>query len=249
MIEVRNLYKSFGENDVLKGLYLTVEERKATVVIGRSGIGKSVLLRCMSGLLRPDSGEIFIDGDDITKASRAKLLKIRSKIGMLFQEGALFDSLTVFENVAFPLAYHQLYSEDEIKRKVMKYLDIVEMEKFVDAYPGELSGGMRRKVAIARAMILEPKYLFYDEPTSGLDPYSSAVVEIMIKKLQSELNITSLIVTHDIELTRFIADYIALLENGKITAMESRDKAFTEDSLVYDHFIKRRERIRAENGY
>lgn len=249
MIEVKDLHVSFSNNHVLRGLDIRIDEQIATVVIGRSGIGKSVLLRALCGLIKPEQGSILIDGEDITLCSRKKLLEIRNKIGMLFQEGALFDSLTVYENVAFPLTYHHLFSREEIDKKVRKYLELVEMQDFLDAMPSELSGGMKRKVAIARAMIMEPKYLFYDEPTSGLDPYSSAIVEIMIKKLQQELNITSLIVTHDIELTHFIADRIALLERGIIVSLNSRTDAFREDSLIYGHFIKKRERIQQANGY
>ncbi|NOY10014.1 MAG: ATP-binding cassette domain-containing protein [Spirochaetes bacterium] len=249
MIEVKNLHVSFSNNHVLRGLDIRIDEQMATVVIGRSGIGKSVLLRSLCGLIKPEQGSILIDGEDITMCSRKKLLKIRNKIGMLFQEGALFDSLSVYENVAFPLTYHHLFSREEIDRKVRTYLDFVEMQEFLDAMPSELSGGMKRKVAIARAMIMEPKYLLYDEPTNGLDPYSSAIVEIMIKKLQQELNITSLIVTHDIELTHFIADRIALLERGIIVSLDSRKDAFREDSLIYEHFIKKRERIQQANGY
>ena len=249
MIEVKNLYVSFGNNHVLKGLSTQIEEQQATVIIGRSGIGKSVLLRSLCGLIIPQKGTILIDNEDITHCSRKKLLEIRNKIGMLFQEGALFDSLTVYDNVAFPLTYHKLTSGNEIDKKVRKYLEFVEMQDFLEALPSELSGGMKRKVAIARAMILEPKYLFYDEPTSGLDPYSAAIVEIMIKKLQQELNITSLIVTHDIDLTQFIGDTIALLEEGIIIEKTSKIEAFKEKSLIYEHFIKKRERIQQANGY
>jgi len=249
MIEVHDLRVSFGYNHVLKGLSTIVEEKQATVIIGRSGIGKSVLLRSLCGLIVPQKGTILIDNDDITQCSRKKLLEIRNKIGMLFQEGALFDSLTVYENIAFPLTYHKLFDKNYIDKKVRKYLELVEMRDFLDAMPSELSGGMKRKVAIARAMILEPKYLFYDEPTSGLDPYSAAIVEIMIKKLQQELNITSLIVTHDIALTQFIGDTIALLEEGVIIEKTSKIEAFRKKSLIYEHFIKKRERIQQANGY
>jgi len=167
---------------------------------------------------------------------------------MLFQEGALFDSMSVFENVAFPLAYHKSCSAREIEKKVHAYLDLVGMRESMTAMPRELSGGMKRKVAVARAMILEPRYLLYDEPTSGLDPASSAIVESMIKRLQTERAITSLVVTHDIDLTRYIADKIALLEDKRIVTLEDRDQAFSKSSAVYEHFIEKRERIRQENA-
>jgi phospholipid/cholesterol/gamma-HCH transport system ATP-binding protein len=234
---------------VLGGLSIDVEESLTTVIVGRSGIGKSVFLKCVTGLLRPQSGSITIDGEEVVNAGRAELRSIRRKIGMLFQEGALFDSMNVQENVAFPLVYHKYASSQEINRKVESYLDLVGMRESAKAMPQELSGGMKRKVAVARAMILEPRYLLYDEPTSGLDPASSAVVESMMKRLQRERAITSLVVTHDIDLTRFIADRIALLEDQKIIAESGREDGFREDSPIYVHFIENRERIRADNGY
>jgi phospholipid/cholesterol/gamma-HCH transport system ATP-binding protein len=150
--------------------------------------------------------------------------------------------------VAFPLVYHKQHSAREIDQKVAAYLDLVEMRDSALAMPQELSGGMRRKVAIARAMILEPRYLLYDEPTAGLDPESAAIVESMMHRLQSDRAITSLVVTHDIELTRYIADRIALMEDGRILTVAGRDEAFKENSPVYEHFIEKRERIRAGNG-
>jgi len=249
MIRATDLALSFGSREVLRGLSLDVEDGKTTVIIGRSGIGKSVLLRCITALLRPREGSITVDGEEVLAARGKDLLRIRGKIGMLFQEGALFDSLNVYDNVAFPLVYHKKAGRAEIDRKVRQYLGMVRMEEAILAMPRELSGGMKRKVAIARAMILEPKYLLYDEPTAGLDPASSAVVEVMINQLREETRITSLIVTHDIDLTRYAADRIALLEDGRIMAVESRDEAFRKESLIYEHFIEKRERIRAEHGH
>ena len=248
MIRVRDVCFAFPERPVLDGLSIDIGESLTTVIIGASGIGKSVLLKCITGLLRPQSGSVIIDGDEVVGARRNRLYEIRKKIGMLFQEGALFDSMNVFENVAFPLAYHKSHSTREIEKRVHAYLDLVDMRESMTAMPRELSGGMKRKVAVARAMILEPRYLLYDEPTSGLDPASSAVVESMIKRLQTERAITSLVVTHDIDLTRFIADRIALLEDKRIVTVEGRDEAFSESSAVYDHFIEKRERIRQENA-
>lgn len=248
MIRVRDVCFSFPERPVLEALSVDIGESLTTVIIGASGIGKSVLLKCITGLLRPQSGSIIIDGDEVVGAGRHKLYAIRKKIGMLFQEGALFDSMNVFENVAFPLAYHKSFSTHEIEKRVHAYLDLVGMREAMTAMPRELSGGMKRKVAVARAMILEPRYLLYDEPTSGLDPASSAIVESMMKRLQTERAITSLVVTHDIDLTRFIADRIALLEDKRIVTLEERDQAFSETSAVYDHFIEKRERIRQENA-
>lgn len=246
MIRIRDLTFAFPERPVLWDLSLTIEESLTTVVIGRSGIGKSVLLKCITGLLAPQAGSITIDGEEVVGAEKNDLLRIRRKTGMLFQEGALFDSLTVFENVAFPLSYHKLYPACEIADKVHAFLDLVDMGDYTQAMPRELSGGMKRKVAVARAMILEPRYLLYDEPTAGLDPSSAAVVEAMIMRLQAERSITSLVVTHDIDLTRYVADRIALLEDGRIVALMARDEAFQRGSPVYDHFIENREKIRQE---
>jgi len=248
VIRARGVRFAFPGRAVLEDITIDIEESLTTVIVGRSGIGKSVFLKCITGLLRPQSGSITIDGEEVVGASRQALLGIRKRIGMLFQEGALFDSMSVYENVAFPLAYHKWASAREIDERVRAYLDLVGLQEYARAMPQELSGGMKRKVAVARAMILEPRYLLYDEPTAGLDPSSSAVVESMIRRLQRERAITSLVVTHDIDLTRYIADRIALLEDGRISARAGREEAFAEPSAIYEHFIENRERIRAENG-
>ena len=249
MIRAEGISVSFGEKSVLDGLSLSVHDHTTTVIMGRSGIGKSVLLKCLSGLLFPDFGRIFIDEEEITGVPRKERERITAGIGMVFQEGALFDSMTVFENIAFPLVYRGTEEMSDIEKKVMHYAELVEMEHSLSLYPGELSGGMKRKAALARAAILEPRYLFYDEPTSGLDPESSAVVEMLIRRMQSELKVTSLIITHDIELARFIGTHIALLENGKITSFQEKAYAFSEDSLIWENFLSSRERLHYENGF
>jgi phospholipid/cholesterol/gamma-HCH transport system ATP-binding protein len=248
MIQAEDLYLSFATNQVLRGLSVCIEDAITFVIAGRSGIGKTVLLKCLAGLLKPDKGSITIDGEEIINASKENLLRIRKKIGMLLQQGALFDSMNVYENVAFPLFYHKTFSKAEIDKKVRKYLEVVEMEDSINLYPKELSGGMKTKVALARAMILEPKYLFYDEPTSGLDPSSAGIVESMIIKLKREINITSVIATHDIELTHYVGDKIALMNEGKITSIEDAHTLTTKKSLIYEHFIKMRERMHEING-
>jgi phospholipid/cholesterol/gamma-HCH transport system ATP-binding protein len=248
VIRARGVRFAFPGRSVLEDITIDIGESLTTVIVGRSGIGKSVFLKCVTGLLRPQAGSITIDGQEVVGASRPKLREIRRRLGMLFQEGALFDSMTVYENVAFPLTYHRSASGKEIDRRVRAYLDLVGMLDNANVMPQELSGGMKRKVAVARAMILEPRYLLYDEPTAGLDPESAAVVESMIRRLQREESITSLVVTHDIDLTRYIADRIALMEDGRISAHAGREEAFQEPSAIYEHFIENRERIRAENG-
>jgi len=249
MIKIVDVHKSFDENKVLDGLSAEIHDSETFVIVGRSGIGKSVLLKCITRLLSPDSGQIFIDDEEITQAQGEDLLRIRRKFGMVFQEGALFDSMTVFDNVAFPLDYHHLFPNDEITKKVDRFLDVVGMNEFRDSFPSEISGGMKRKVSLARAMILEPDYLLYDEPTSGLDPTSAGVVESMIAKLKHDMKITSLIVTHDLDLARYVGDRIGLLEDGKIVTIMDNASAFAETSVIYDHFVKNRERVHNNNEH
>ncbi len=248
MIRVKDVSFAFPGRPVLADMSIDIEEALTTVIIGRSGIGKSVLLKCITGLLKPQAGSITIDGEEVVGAGRQELLQLRRRVGMLFQEGALFDSMDVQENVAFPLVYHKACPPKEVETRVRTLLDLVSMGEYAHAMPQELSGGMKRKVAVARAMILQPKYLLYDEPTAGLDPEASAIVESMIKSLQQSRSMTSLVVTHDTDLTRYIADRIALLESGRIAALETPDMAFREGSLVYAHFVEKRERIRQGNG-
>jgi phospholipid/cholesterol/gamma-HCH transport system ATP-binding protein len=248
VIRVRDVTFAFPGRKVLSSLSIDIEEALTTVVIGRSGIGKSVLLRCITGLLRPQGGSIDIDGEEVIGAGREELLHIRRRIGMLFQEGALFDSLNVYDNVAFPLVYHKSSTPKEIDTKVESFLDLVGMREWAHAMPQELSGGMKRKVAVARAMILEPKYLLYDEPTAGLDPESAAIVEATMKRLQNERSMTSLVVTHDIDLTQYIGDRIALIDEGRIVAFGDHETSFQQGSPIYVHFFEKRERIRQGNG-
>lgn len=216
MIKVDKLYKSFGGHDVHKGIDLEIKKGAITYIIGPSGTGKSVLLKQLMGLIKPDSGNIYVDGKNITTANKKQLLKIRYKFGMLFQNAALFDSLTVYENVAFPLKEHRNLSESEMMDIVTDKLKLVGLSGVNNRYPSELSGGMRKRVGLARAIALSPDIMMYDEPTTGLDPIMTDVVDDLIYTTQKELNITSIVISHDIPSVLKNADYIGMLYNGKI---------------------------------
>ncbi len=216
MIEVRNLWKAFGDNQVLKGLNLKVNKGETVVIIGRSGCGKSVLLKHIVGLLKPDKGSVFIDGEDITKVSYKRLYEIRKKIAVVFQWSALLDSLTVAENVGLWLMEHTNLPREKIMEIVREKLSMVELEGVENKLPAELSGGMKKRVAIARALALEPEYILYDEPTTALDPITARRIDKLIRELQQRLKITSIAVTHDLISASIIGDRIALLKDGKI---------------------------------
>lgn len=217
MIEVKNIKKSFGTQKVLSGIDLSIPQGKITVIIGRSGEGKSVLLKHLMGLIRPDSGEIKVNGVNILDLTEYELLQTRKKFGMLFQHAALFDSMNVFKNIAFPLHEHSTFSGLEIKKRVHELIDLVGLkESVLPKYPSELSGGMRKRVGLARAIALKPEVLLYDEPTTGLDPIMTDVVNRLILDTQKKLGITTVVISHDIPATFSIADKIAMLHEGKI---------------------------------
>ncbi len=213
---VEGLYKSFGEKPILKGIDLKVETAKTTVILGPSGSGKSVLLKHLNGLLRPDRGKIFFHDMDITALSKKELLKIRLKIGMVFQHATLFDSMTVFENIALPLYEHSKLSREEIKSRVLKILKDLDLEGTEYLYPADLSGGMQKRVSLARSVILSPGVLLYDEPTTGLDPLTTQTISDMIRNAKNRFNVTQVVITHDIGLAFEIGDYIYIINNGKI---------------------------------
>ncbi len=216
MIELRDVYRSFGDKQVLKGINFTVNKGETFLLIGRSGAGKTVLLKNIIGLLRPDSGTIAIDGVDITQLPKHKLEKVRLQFGLVFQSSALFDFLTVEENVGFFLQQHKRMKKKEIRQKVTETLALVGLKGIEDNYPYELSGGMRKRVAIARAIIYNPKIIIYDEPTTGIDPIAVDKVVKLIEDLHQRLKITSLVVTHDLEVGLKIAERLAFLLGGKI---------------------------------
>ncbi|MBW3671177.1 MAG: ABC transporter ATP-binding protein, partial [Acidobacteria bacterium] len=200
-IEFRDVEKSFGEKHVLRGVDLIVRQGEVLVIMGGSGSGKSVTLRHMLGLERPDSGEVFVEGEEISSLAEEQQYPVRRKFGMLFQSGALFDSMNVYENVAFPLREHTDMSEKEVGDNVARVLDLVDLAGTEQSMPIDLSGGMRKRVSLARSIVLNPKIILYDEPTTGLDPITADTINRLIVDLQRKLNVTSVVVTHDIQST------------------------------------------------
>jgi phospholipid/cholesterol/gamma-HCH transport system ATP-binding protein len=216
MIEIRNLKKSFGSNLVWDDVSFDIKDGETVAIIGRSGCGKSVLVKHLNALIYPDSGEVIIDGENVFELEYVALRKMRQRFGVLFQGSALFDSLNTFENIAFPLRYFTDFSDEEITNKVEEALSLVNLEGTGEKSPAELSGGMRRRVALARATILEPDFLIYDEPTSGLDPQTSSEINKLIISMAENLNITSIVVTHDIHSVLEIAEKVVFLENQEL---------------------------------
>lgn len=215
MIKIVDLKKRFGEKEVLKGVNLVIRDGEDIAILGKSGEGKSVLLKHVIGLLKPDSGSVIVDGIDITELSKMELYKVRKHFSYVFQGAALFDSMTVYENIALSLRERGL-SEAEIKNRVMEALDLVGLAGIETLFPAELSGGMKKRVGLARAIVSRPKYLLYDEPTTGLDVITTWKINKLIKKLNKIEGITGILVTHDIRGALFTSDKIALLSNGLI---------------------------------
>jgi len=238
MIKIDNVYKSFAGKPVLKGINLTVNKGETFLLIGRSGAGKTVLLKNIIGILKPDSGSIFIDGVNITQLNKQRLEKARLEFGLVFQSGALFDSLNVEENVGFFLNQHTDLKKLEIAKRVKETLRLVGLGKSEKLYPYELSGGMQKRVAIARAIIYNPKIIIYDEPTTGVDPISVDKIVSLIEDLHSRLAITSLVVTHDLEVGLRLANRLAFLLGGKIIFEgNSQDLKRTDDQRLIQ-FLK-----------
>ncbi|MFH1772254.1 MAG: ATP-binding cassette domain-containing protein [Candidatus Omnitrophota bacterium] len=233
MVVIEEVYKSFGLKNVLEGVSLSVSRGETFLIIGRSGAGKTVLLKNIIGLLQPDMGRIIIDNVDITQLNKKDLEKVRLQFGLVFQSSALFDFLTVEENVGFFFHQHINTKKSEIRRMVSQTLSLVGLEGIEDLYPHELSGGMKKRVAIARAIIYKPKIIIYDEPTTGIDPISVDKIVSLIEDLHHHLKITSLVVTHDLEVGLKIADRLAFLLGGKIIFQGTKDDlAKTEDARV-----------------
>jgi len=235
MIEVSHLMKRFNGQMVLEDINLSVAEGELLVILGNSGAGKSVLLQHLIGLMKPDEGTVSIDGQDITKLSEQQLLEVRKKIGYLFQEGALYDFMNVYENVAFPLEEHTHLDEKEISLKVKNVLETVGLSDVGERFPSELSGGMKKRAALARAVILDSKILFCDEPTSGLDPILSRDISDLICHIARQLNCTTVITSHDIKNSLRIADRLALVHEGRlITAGTKQQLKSSKDPFIQE---------------
>lgn len=230
---IEDLHKSFGDQQVLNGIDLEVHPGETLAVLGRSGTGKSVLLKLIVGLQKPDSGSIRVLGQEITNLDGDRLNEIRKKIGFLFQSAALYDSLTVEENVGFPLTRHTRMSESERKQRVQELLAAVGMESHLEKLPSEISGGMQKRVGLARALALDPEVLLFDEPTAGLDPITAAEIGKLIVEQQKQRNITSVVVTHEIHSAKIFADRFVLMNEGKILA----DGAFEDLRKSRDQFV------------
>ncbi|MFN0063368.1 MAG: ABC transporter ATP-binding protein [Myxococcaceae bacterium] len=216
MIAVSGLHKRFAENHVLRGVDLEIPEGSTCVILGGSGSGKTVLMKHMIGLLRPDEGSVHVDGEDIAPLNDVGLARVREKCGMVFQGAALFDSMTVYDNVSFPLREHTTLAEDEIRAVVREKLGIVGLEGVEERYPADLSGGMRKRVGLARAIVRDPKIVLYDEPTTGLDPITTAYVDDMILDARRSLGVTSVVISHDVASAFKVADRLAFLYQGVI---------------------------------
>lgn len=239
IIEVKDLHKSFGKQKILNGINLSFEEGKITVIIGKSGTGKSVLFKNMIGLYTPDSGEVLYKGEVLTGASESKWTEMRSKTGYLFQDAALFDSMTVEENIAFPLVeVKRLKNKKEIAQKVKEKLDWIELPGIENKYPSQLSGGMRKRVGLARALILEPEMLFFDEPTTGLDPILADSIDKLTLKVNKELGLTCIVISHDIPAAFRMADKLAFLYEGKVIFSGNPEEAASFKNDVLESFIK-----------
>ncbi len=237
MIKLIDVHKSFGKQHVLRGVHLDIEDGKTTVIIGKSGGGKSVLLKHIIGLLQPDSGQVLIDGVDITKLNDKRLNETRKKFGMLFQEAALFDSMTVGENVAFPLREHTKFKEEEIREIVADRLRDVGLTGIEQKLPSELSGGMRKRVGLARAIALHPQIVLFDEPTTGLDPVMTEAINQLIMETQNKLHLTCVVISHDLGSIFKISDKIAMLYEGEIIAYGGPDEIKSSPNPVIVQFL------------
>ena len=239
-IRVVNLHKSFGEKEVLRGVHLEVRQGESMVVIGGSGSGKTVLIKCIIGLMRPDQGEIHVDGLEIASLTEKRMNEVRKKFGMLFQGGALFDSMRVWENVGFGLRRQTHLREEEIRKIASEKLALVGLKNVEDLMPAELSGGMRKRVSLARAIAVKPEILLYDEPTTGIDPIMADAINDLIVEMKEKLNVTSIAFTHDMKSAYKIADRIAMLYQGKIIEVGTPEEIRNSSNPMVQQFIEGR---------
>jgi len=237
IIEFKDVYKSFNGILVHNGINLSIIEGEIISLLGGSGSGKSVLLKELIGLMKPDKGDILVLDNNVTQMNEEALIELREHIGMLFQGAALFDSLTVFENIAYPLREHLKLTEREIQERVAKKLHLVGLSGIEEKMPDELSGGMKKRVGLARAIATEPKIILYDEPTTGLDPMTAQRINDLIIELQKKLGITTIVVTHDLHCVKTVSDRIAMLHEGKIVAVGTWEELVTSEIQVVQDFI------------
>lgn len=242
MIEIRNLKKSFGNKQVLRGINLTVHKGETMVIIGHSGCGKSVLLKHIVGLLKPDEGELFVEGQNVVNMKQRELYELRKKFGFLFQGSALFDSMTVGENVGLYLVENTKMSKRKIAEVVAEKLELVGLPGTEKLMPSDLSGGMKKRVALARALANNPEYILYDEPTTGLDPIMSDNIDDLIRELSEKLQVTSIVVTHDIFTVYSVASRVAMVQNGVIYFEGKPEELINTDDEVIRDFLKRTEK-------
>jgi len=237
MIELKNINKKFESRHVLKNISLTVEKGETFVLIGMSGTGKTVTLRHIAGLLDPDSGEILIEGIRMNHSSNKTKKILREKMGVVFQSGALINWLSVYDNISLPLVEHRKFPPDEIEKIVNEKLKLLQLTDAKNKMPAEISGGMKKRVCLARVLVRNPEIILYDEPTSGLDPVMSGVINDLIKKMQNVFNVTSVVVTHDMESAYYIADRIAVLYEGEIIQCDTPDKIRNTENPIVRQFI------------
>ena len=240
MIRLVDVYKSFGPKRVLEGFTLEVREGETMVIIGYSGTGKSVAIKHIVGLLEPDRGEVWVDGLEVPKLNRRELSELRARIGYVFQFAALFDSLSIGENVAMGLRKQQQLTEGEIQKRVHEALDLVDLPNVADRFPAELSGGMRKRVGIARAIALRPKYILYDEPTTGLDPVTSAVIDQLMIRMRERLGVTGVVITHDMRSAYTVGTRIAMLYEGRVRAVGTVEEIRNSTDPIVRQFIEGR---------
>jgi phospholipid/cholesterol/gamma-HCH transport system ATP-binding protein len=240
-IQVRGLHKTFGQHHVLRGLGLDIERGRTNIIIGGSGQGKSVLMKHLMGLLKPDAGQIFVDGEDVVPFDDRQMAKLRRKFGMVFQYAALFDSMNVVENIAFPLIERYNLSRDEIMERVrdlLRRLDLAQVAELEQKFPAELSGGQRKRVGLARALIDRPEILLYDEPTTGLDPVATKNVDEMIRRTADDFGVTSVVISHDMASTFRIADRISMLDQGRIAVSGTPEEVLASPFPPLREFVE-----------